>query len=102
MSAEQNVTEVPVHPASQTSDEESFGGSGGYELDEDGQRVPHGMGQSKSSRRRRRKRKGKGSGDAPQASAQPNGQAGESAAPVVPAVQAGGAQPNFNGGQRQQ
>jgi hypothetical protein len=32
-------------------------------LDEDGQRIPHGMGQSKSSRRRRRKRKNKG-GDA--------------------------------------
>jgi hypothetical protein len=65
MSAEQSVTEVPVHPASQTSDHtdnESVGGSGGYELDEDGQRVPHGMGISKSSRRRRRKRKGK-SGD---------------------------------------
>jgi CheY-like chemotaxis protein len=66
MSAEQNVTEVPVHPASQTSDQsdnDSYGGSGGYELDENGQRVPHGMGISKSSRRRRRKRKGK-SGDA--------------------------------------
>jgi CheY-like chemotaxis protein len=65
MSAEQNVTEVPVHPASQTSDQmdgESLSGAGGYELDEDGQRVPHGMGVSKSSRRRRRKRKGK-SGD---------------------------------------
>ncbi len=71
MSAEQNVTEVPVHPASQTSDQmdgESFSGSGGYELDEDGQRVPHGMGISKSSRRRRRKRKGKtGDGVAAQA-----------------------------------
>jgi CheY-like chemotaxis protein len=64
MSAEQNVTEVPVHPASQTSDhtDNESEGSGGYELDEDGQRVPHGMGVSKSSRRRRRKRKGK-SGD---------------------------------------
>jgi CheY-like chemotaxis protein len=64
MSAEQNVTEMPANPVSQTSDHqdgESFG-SGGYELDEDGQRVPHGMGISKSSRRRRRKRKGK-SGD---------------------------------------
>ena len=64
MSAEQNVTEVPVYPASQTSDrtDNESEGSGGYELDEDGQRVPHGMGVSKSSRRRRRKRKGK-SGD---------------------------------------
>ncbi len=63
MSAEQSMTEMPVHPASQSTDQansESFGGSGGYELDEDGQRVPHGMGVSKSSRRRRRKRKGKG------------------------------------------
>jgi hypothetical protein len=70
MSAEQNVTEVPVNPASQTSDQmdgESFSGSGGYELDEDGQRIPHGMGVSKSSRRRRRKRKGKGDGAAAQA-----------------------------------
>jgi CheY-like chemotaxis protein len=94
MSAEQNVTEVPVHPASQTSDEESFGGSGGYELDEDGQRIPHGMGQSKSSRRRRRKRKGK-SGDAAastgQASGQPNGQANAGGEPgVVSSVQANG------------
>jgi len=62
MNAEQNVTEVPVQQAPQTSDNadhDGFGGSGGYELDENGQRVPHGMGQSKSSRRRRRKRKGK-------------------------------------------
>jgi hypothetical protein len=71
MSVEQNVTEMPVNPVSQTSDQmdgESFSGSGGYELDEDGQRVPHGMGVSKSSRRRRRKRKGKtGDGAAAQA-----------------------------------
>jgi len=62
MSAEQNVTEVPVQQAPQLSDQadhEGYGGSGGYELDENGQRMPHGMGQSKSSRRRRRKRKGK-------------------------------------------
>ncbi len=74
MSAEQNVTEVPVMPASQGSDNEGFNGSGGYELDEDGQRVPHGMGVSKSSRRRRRKRKGKGAeaGAPGQASASPD------------------------------
>jgi hypothetical protein len=42
--------------------EEHQGASGGYELDENGQRIPHGMGQSKSSRRRRRKRKNKSSG----------------------------------------
>ena len=61
MSAEQNVTEIPVAPVSQAnSDDDGFNGSGGgFELDENGQRVPHGMGISKSSRRRRRKRKGK-------------------------------------------
>jgi len=65
MSAEQNVSEVPVPAASQIADQsenDNLGAAGGYELDENGQRVPHGMGQSKSSRRRRRKRKGK-SGD---------------------------------------
>ena len=70
MSSEQSVTESPVQPsAPQATREDSseLGNSGsgayegGYELDESGQRVPHGMGQSKSSRRRRRKRKGKGS-----------------------------------------
>jgi len=65
MSSEQSVTEVQEHRAPQAAGDEQFGGSGGsggYELDEDGQRIPHGMGQSKSSRRRRRKRKNK-SGD---------------------------------------
>jgi CheY-like chemotaxis protein len=85
MSAEQNVTEVPVPPASQTSDEES---SGGYELDEDGQRIPHGMGQSKSSRRRRRKRKGKGGGE--QAAGQPGAQQNTAEPGVIGAVQADG------------
>ena len=60
MSAEQNVVESPVEQRSAQSGE-GFGqdSSGGqqYEMDENGQRVPHGMGQSKSSRRRRRKRK---------------------------------------------
>ena len=89
MSAEQGLTEVLVdrtqpNSGNQNSDQQNSGqqnsdqqnsghqnsgtdeqsGSGGYELDEDGQRVPHGMGQSKSSRRRRRKRKGK-TGDGP-------------------------------------
>jgi hypothetical protein len=63
MSSEQSVTEVQEHQAPQAAGDEQLGGSGGYELDEDGQRIPHGMGQSKSSRRRRRKRKNK-SGDA--------------------------------------
>jgi hypothetical protein len=75
MSAEQNVSEMPVvHAASQIADQsenDNLGAPGGYELDENGQRVPHGMGQSKSSRRRRRKRKGKsGDSPAPQAGAE--------------------------------
>jgi hypothetical protein len=85
MSAEQNVTEMPVQPVSQTSDDQGFEGSGGYELDEDGQRVPHGMGISKSSRRRRRKRKGKVGDAAPSSAGEPG---------VVGAMEAGGeAQP---------
>ena len=77
MSAEQGLTEAPVQQ--QAAAAENFtgdGNSGGYELDEDGQRVPHGMGQSKSSRRRRRKRKGKGSegeGEQPSAGAPAEG-----------------------------
>ncbi len=72
MSSEQSTTEAPVpHIAPQAVREDSSDAKtpeesgayegGGYELDESGQRIPHGMGQSKSSRRRRRKRKGKGS-----------------------------------------
>ncbi len=95
MSSEQSVTESPVqHSAPQATREDSSesGNSenssayeGGYELDESGQRVPHGMGQSKSSRRRRRKRKGKGSeAGAPGAvSGQSNGDGAE-AAPAGP------------------
>ena len=64
MSSEQSVTEAPEQQAPRVAGEDHQGASGGYELDEDGQRIPHGMGQSKSSRRRRRKRKNKGSGDA--------------------------------------
>ncbi len=61
MSSEQSVSEVPEQmQAPRASGEENQGGSAGYELDEDGQRISHGMGQSKSSRRRRRKRKNKG------------------------------------------
>ncbi len=95
MSAEQGMTEAPEqHHAGG----EDFGG-GGYEQDENGQRVPHGQGQSKSSRRRRRKRKGKGDAVASQPNGQPNGQAPNgdaTAAPgVVPAMQAGEAQPVF-------
>ncbi len=91
MSSEQSVTESPVqHSAPQATREDSFesGNSGdgvayegGYELDESGQRVPHGMGQSKSSRRRRRKRKGKGSeaGAPGAASGQSNGDGADTA-----------------------
>ncbi len=79
---------------------DDFGGgsdnSGGYELDSDGQRVPHGMGQSKSSRRRRRKRKGKSSeAGASQTNGQPSGDGAQSQ--QIPGVQAGDAQPNSNG-----
>lgn len=63
MSAEQIGTDVSfeqeqraVQSAGDTGND-GDSGDGGYELDENGQRVPHGMGQSKSSRRRRRKRK---------------------------------------------
>ena len=63
MSAEQGMTDSPAQSAmDQAAEHGDFGGSQGYELDGDGQRVPPGMGQSKSSRRRRRKRKGKGEG----------------------------------------
>jgi hypothetical protein len=87
MSAEQNVTEAPVQQAPQTSDHadhEGFGGSGGYELDENGQRVPHGMGQSKSSRRRRRKRKGKTAEGGAEASVVATVQASGEPAATVP------------------
>ena len=102
MSAEQGVTEAYVEqPAQSGHDGEDFGGSGGYELDADGQRVPHGMGQSKSSRRRRRKRKSKTPGGdqaAAPAGAQPAGEAVPGGQPV-PAIQAGDAQPAQNGAQ---
>lgn len=61
MSVEQEYLAGPVETAPQGSNDEGREGSGGPEFDENGQRVPHGLGQSKSSRRRRRKRKGKGS-----------------------------------------
>ena len=99
MSSEQSLTETPVQQGAPASGGEQSDGSGGYELDEDGHRVPHGMGQSKSSRRRRRKRKNKG----PEAgSGQPGGStesqpggepAGEAAgSQVIGSMQAGAAQ----------
>jgi hypothetical protein len=104
MSSEQSVTEAPEQQqAPRIAGEEQQGASGGYELDEDGQRIPHGMGQSKSSRRRRRKRKNKGGTEA----APPQGalfSGGEPAAEgqVIATVQAGAdpqaaAQPNTQG-----
>ena len=105
MSAEQSVTEAPEQQAPQGTGEEQFGGSGAYELDEDGQRIPHGMGQSKSSRRRRRKRKNKTDGPGAPAAAASDVQAGEASpdAQFVASVQAGGdAQPSTpSGGFRQ-
>ncbi len=87
MSAEQSMTETPL-PQQPAQGGEDFGSSGGYELDEDGQRVPHGMGQSKSSRRRRRKRKGKGDGAAAVGSDSAGGES-----QVIASVQASEAQP---------
>jgi hypothetical protein len=106
MSSEQSVSEAPEQQAPpRAAGEESFGGSGGFEVDEDGQRIPHGMGQSKSSRRRRRKRKNKGGGG--EAGAAPVAFSGEPGPDgQVPSMQAGadpqaGSQPGFrsNGGQ---
>ena len=104
MSAEQNVVEAPAEHRSAQGSGESFGqdssGSGGqYEMDENGQRVPHGMGQSKSSRRRRRKRKkGAEGGDGPE-----QGQASGTADGEVPSIQAGSpATPPQNRPQQQQ
>jgi hypothetical protein len=104
MSAEQNVTEAPVQ-MELASGEEQHGGSGGFEVDEDGQRIPHGMGQSKSSRRRRRKRKSKSTGGET-GTAAPAGEAGGDPAlggilapiPVLPGESLALAQ-NNNGGQ---
>jgi CheY-like chemotaxis protein len=97
MSSEQSVTEVPAQQAPQASGDEQFGGAGGFEMDENGQRVPHGMGQSKSSRRRRRKRKNK-SGGGEQAANPANGSGGEAGGDgqAVASMQAG-AEPQVNG-----
>ena len=102
MSSEQSVTEVPEQQVPRAAGEEN---SGGYELDEDGQRIPHGMGQSKSSRRRRRKRKNKGSEAGAPSSAASSGEPAEDGQ-VIASVQAGtesqaAAQPAPNAGFRQ-
>ena len=71
------------------------GDGGGYELDENGQRVPHGMGQSKSSRRRRRKRKMKvgetaGAGESSDQEGDDSSSPSSSSEEVVALVQAAG------------
>ncbi len=115
MSAEQNVVESPVEQRSEQGSGEGFGqdygqdssGAGGqYEMDENGQRVPHGMGQSKSSRRRRRKRKKGSEGDGPEqgqgqntSGAPPSSGAGPEAG-TLPSVQAGSAPPAQQGQSR--
>jgi len=88
MSSEQSVSEAQGQQPAQASGEEHFGGSGGFELDEDGQRIPHGMGQSKSSRRRRRKRKNK-SGDGAHATGQATAPNGSEGGQPIPGIQAG-------------
>ena len=118
MSAEQNVVDAPVehrqgHESAEnfSGDEAGSGGQGGgYELDENGQRIPHGMGQSKSSRRRRRKRKSKGDGATGESAAagessgsgsseEDSASAAEGTLPVVNAGAAPGA-PRGNGNGR--
>ncbi|ADW67757.1 hypothetical protein [Granulicella tundricola] len=105
MSAEQNVVDAPTEQRAGHDSGDNSGDNGGqqYEMDENGQRVPHGMGQSKSSRRRRRKRKGKGpeAGGA-EGSEQGSGDSGSNGeAGVIASVQAGAAAPAApqNGGQ---
>ena len=87
MSAEQGLTEAPLQQQAAAA-EFSGNNAGGYELDEDGQRVPHGMGQSKSSRRRRRKRKGKGGEGSESEQAGPG--SAEGAPQLIASVQASG------------
>jgi hypothetical protein len=90
MSSEQSVSESPEQmQAPRAGGDENQGGSGGYELDEDGQRIPHGMGQSKSSRRRRRKRKNKGGEPNAAPVVSPTGGEGAPEGQVVGSVQAG-------------
>lgn len=92
MNAEQNVSEVSAEHTAPVSGEEQISGSGGFETDENGDRTPNGVGQSKSSRRRRRKRKGKG----PE-TANAGGESGIAVEPmageVIGGVQAAGGSP---------
>ena len=87
MSSEQSVTEAPEQqqaPRSTGDDQQ-----GGFEFDEDGQRIPHGMGQSKSSRRRRRKRKSKGGEAGAASGASPAGSESAPDGQVIGSIQAG-------------
>jgi hypothetical protein len=99
MSAEQNVVDAPIE---QRPRPESGENGGQYEMDENGQNIPHGMGQSKSSRRRRRKRKGKGAeaggAEGGDQGAAVQGQAPGGEAGVIASVQAAGAQGAPQGG----
>ena len=110
MSAEQNVVDAPIEQrAGHSAGEESGEHGGSFETDENGQRVPHGMGQSKSSRRRRRKRKGKGAeaggaegSDQGGSEGEPGSGSGGEASGVIQSVQASAApaqqQPRSSGG----
>ena len=95
MSSEQSVTEAPEQQIPRQAGEEQ---SVGFELDDNGQRIPHGMGQSKSSRRRRRKRKNKGGeGVAGSTGTGTTGADASDEGQVVAAMQAGESQPASNG-----
>ena len=102
MSAEQSVSEAPVEHTAPVSGGEQTNGSGGFELDENGQRIPHGMGQSKSSRRRRRKRKGKGPETGTGASSSSEDGGGDQVPPVevMPGEVIGGMQAGAAGSQQ--
>lgn len=96
MSSDQIATEAPGQQPAQQQPAQALGGEhsegpGGYELDEDGQRIPHGMGQSKSSRRRRRKRKNKGADGVTSPTDSPSGESSaDSASQMVSSMQASG------------
>ena len=108
MSSEQGMTEAPEQqqvPRAAGDDQQ-----GGFEFDDDGQRIPPGMGQSKSSRRRRRKRKNKtgeagaapganvaGAESAPDGQVIANVQAGAEGQPAPQPSQNQGGRPNGQG-----
>jgi hypothetical protein len=91
MTSEQNVSEVESHQGSTAAPNQNDQQDGEGQFS--GQRIPHGMGQSKSSRRRRRKRKNKSTTDT-QAAPQGGGTADQapSSQPVA-SIQASAPQP---------